>query len=82
MQLTLYTRPECHLCEQALSVAREVGVEPDVVDISGDVALLTAYGDRIPVLKRQDTGDELGWPFSSSRLRSWLGLGQAFASRS
>lgn len=69
----LYTRPGCHLCDEALELCRECGLEPEPVDISGDLALLEAYGRRIPVLRRADSGDELGWPFSAGDIRSLAG---------
>ena len=54
MQLTLYTRPGCHLCEQMQAVIRrfrdQVACELAEVDISGDERLLRRYGNHIPVL--------------------------------
>lgn len=51
---TVYTRPECSLCEAMLA---ELGalLGPDaarvtVIDISGDAVLEARYGQRIPVL--------------------------------
>lgn len=48
------TRPGCHLCEEALPVARRVArwtrQELDVVDIDGDDALVVDFGLRIPVV--------------------------------
>jgi hypothetical protein len=32
---------------------------------------MVKYGIRIPVLAKAN-GEELGWPFSADRLRSWL----------
>lgn len=61
----LYTRPECHFCDQALALINGVPELGDVEtrDISGDLQLVSRYGRRIPVLVRDD-GAELGWPFS------------------
>ena len=54
LQVTLYTKPGCHLCEQAESalerLRRTYPHELRLVDISADPALLRAYGLRIPVL--------------------------------
>lgn len=43
---------ECHLCDAALEVVRAVcGDAFDVVDITGDAGLETAYRERIPVVE-------------------------------
>jgi glutaredoxin len=51
--LTLYTKPGCHLCEQAASeleaLRSELDFELAEVDISTDDRLLHAYFERIPV---------------------------------
>lgn len=59
--LTLYTRPGCHLCEQALLVLDKVqaDVRFQLVerDISAEQELHSAYFDRIPVVDLD--GEEL-----------------------
>jgi hypothetical protein len=35
-------------------------------------ALLVRYGTRIPVLRRNDTGAELDWPFTRDQLLTFL----------
>ncbi len=54
MQLTLYTRPGCRLCEEMKAVIRrvqgQVACGLDEVDISLDETLLQRYRDHIPVL--------------------------------
>lgn len=67
----LYTRPGCHLCEQARTVAAAAGLAVEEVDIEGDARLGARYGLRIPVLARPD-GAELDWPFDADSLRCWL----------
>lgn len=68
----LYTRPGCHLCDDALALCEAAGVRPEAVDISGNVELLRSYGDRIPVLRATHTGAELGWPFDGESLAAFL----------
>lgn len=67
--LILYTRPGCHLCEDAagllLRVAEERPFDLAEVDISGEPRLMKRYALRIPVVGRPDTGAELGWPFEA-----------------
>lgn len=73
-KLRLYSRPDCHLCEEAASLLEHAspGAELEVINIEDSLEHLRRYGVRIPVLKRADTGAELGWPFDLAMLRSWL----------
>ena len=52
-RVTLYSRPGCHLCEQARSVVEQVcaelGEQYDEVSIDDDPALRERFGDEIPV---------------------------------
>ncbi len=74
MEIKLYGTAFCHLCEQAEAVLREIGIEADYIDIADDDELLEKYGIRIPVLKRADTGTELGWPFDAVAISRFLAL--------
>jgi glutaredoxin len=54
--VTLYGRPDCHLCDEAraeiLTLADELGgIELREVDIDSDDRLLGAYLERIPVVE-------------------------------
>ena len=53
-RVTLYSRPDCGLCDEARDVVRRVrqGADFDLeeIDISGDDALEREYGIRIPVV--------------------------------
>jgi glutaredoxin len=59
--LTVYSKPDCHLCEEAIAVlARlqgEFAFEIEELDISSDDRLLRAYFERIPVVALE--GEEL-----------------------
>jgi thioredoxin-like negative regulator of GroEL len=54
MQLTLYGRKDCCLCDQMAEVvavvAAERGFDVVKVDVDDDPALAAAYGHEIPVL--------------------------------
>lgn len=54
IQLTLLSRPGCHLCEEMRHEVDAVLAgrphEWDVIDVSTDPDLLLRYGDSIPVL--------------------------------
>ncbi len=53
-EVTLYTRPGCHLCEEAKAVMapllREFGASLREVNIEGDAVLEERYGWDIPVI--------------------------------
>lgn len=52
--LTLYSKPDCHLCVEARAalsrLSPELGFELREVDITTDEALHRAYFERIPVV--------------------------------
>jgi glutaredoxin len=54
-KLTLYTKPDCSLCDEALAaierVHRSVRFEIEQVDITRDHTLRARYGERIPVVE-------------------------------
>jgi hypothetical protein len=55
--LTVYSRPDCHLCDELLAELEPLvaGVaQIDVVDISEDQALERRFGLLIPVLMHQE----------------------------
>ena len=73
MHLTLFQRDDCHLCDLALQELAQARVpEFESVFIDEDVALEARYGVRIPVLRREDSGAELDWPFDAQRVRAFL----------
>jgi glutaredoxin len=52
--VTLYGRPGCHLCDDALAVLERIRADQpfalETVNIEDDDALLRAYLERIPVV--------------------------------
>jgi hypothetical protein len=73
-KLTLYSRPECHLCEALLAdlvplLPADVSVEP--VDVDSSVALERRYGMRIPVLAAGET-EISGYPLDRESVRRYL----------
>lgn len=73
MRLTLLQRDDCPLCDLAYSVLAAAGVADfDPVWIDGDAGLEASYGTRIPVLRREDGGAELDWPFDADAVRRFL----------
>ena len=66
MRLTLYQRDDCHLCDLALDVlAQARAPEFSSVFIDDDAELEARYGERVPVLRNEDSGCELNWPFDA-----------------
>ncbi|WP_246983295.1 glutaredoxin family protein [Halorientalis marina] len=53
-EVTVYSREQCHLCEEALetveavAAAVEATVEIEEVDVDADPDLAAEYGDRVP----------------------------------
>lgn len=75
IELILYTGPHCELCDHALAIYEELNpahVSLIKVNIRTDVHLYHLYGARIPVLKRSDNKQELGWPFDATALEQFL----------
>jgi len=64
--LILYTRDGCHLCDRAMTLLDQAGIDWRPVDIDDDPVLAEKYGLRVPVLRRPDTGGELYYPFDES----------------
>jgi glutaredoxin len=52
--LTVYSKPDCHLCEDAMAALRSLQQELGFVlherDITADEALHRAYFERVPVV--------------------------------
>ena len=52
--LTLYSRSDCHLCEEMIARLRDMQTQHpftiDVVDVDGDSRLAARFGDDVPVL--------------------------------
>ncbi|MHA7926373.1 MAG: glutaredoxin family protein [Marinobacter sp.] len=76
MELLFYTTSQCHLCELAeallINTPMPEPIPVDVVDIAQSEELVERYGIRIPVLRRNDTGAELDWPFNRDELLTFL----------
>lgn len=60
-KVTVYSRPDCHLCDEALGQIRELASDGppftlEVIDIEKDDELMKRYLERIPVV---ETGGEV-----------------------
>jgi len=52
MTVYLYSRPGCHLCDNARAVLEGAGIAFEEVDITTDPALEAEYGVLIPVVEQ------------------------------
>jgi glutaredoxin len=48
----LYSRPGCHLCDNARAVLEGAGIAFEEVDITADPALEAEYGIFVPVVEQ------------------------------
>jgi glutaredoxin len=74
VHITLYTRPGCHLCEEALALLRQAArggsVEIIAVNVDERPELAARYGERVPVARIGER--ELAWPFTLWQARAAL----------
>jgi glutaredoxin len=75
-RVTLYSRPGCHLCDEARVVIERVcadtGTSYDEVDITTSTELEDAYGEQVPVTMVDGRRHDF-WRVDESRLRRALG---------
>jgi len=75
-RVTLYSRPGCHLCDDARivieRVCAELGESYDEVDIDADEALRQRFGEEVPVTFVDGQQHDF-WRVDETRLRSALG---------
>jgi predicted thioredoxin/glutaredoxin len=50
VRVVLVTRAGCHICDEALGLLRQVGLEPELADVDADDQLFTLYDWRVPVV--------------------------------
>lgn len=75
--LLIYTTEYCHLCEQALQLVQAVENLPmqvKLIDIARpeNSVLFEQFSTRIPVIQLDGKPTDLGWPFDSAGLMSYL----------
>jgi glutaredoxin len=50
MDVVLYTRAGCHLCDDAAQLLRDHGINPRSVDVDAEPALQERYNECVPVV--------------------------------
>ena len=80
MQLVLYVRSYCHLCEEliaALAPWRERhAFDLRIIDIEDDAVLEMRYGTLVPVLCAPDGSELCHYRLDEARLDAYLAQGQ------
>ena len=75
-QLTLYSSPDCLLCDEAIELLQHSGsfkkISINKKDIYSDKGLLIKYKLHIPVLQDTVSGKELPWPFDIQMFERWF----------
>ncbi len=75
-RVTLYSKPGCHLCDDARgiieAVCAETGTGFTEIDITSDPALFEQYGEQIPVTLVDGKQHDF-WRVDPARLRKALG---------
>jgi hypothetical protein len=73
MILNLFSTTHCHLCEQAEDIVRNLPqqdcLQLNIIEIADDNLMMGRYGNKIPVLQRDDTKVEINWPFSLEQVQ-------------
>lgn len=74
-RVVLYSKPGCHLCDDArtvvVAVCEELGETFDEVDITSSEELMRAYGEQIPVTVVDGEQHDF-WRVDPARLRAAL----------
>ena len=76
--LLLYSTSGCHLCEQAKTMIDFILLKKpnlfalEVLDIANNDGLFEKYGVRIPVIRFENNGSELSWPFDMNALNEFV----------
>ena len=74
MDLILYQRDDCQLCDQALAVlAQARAPEFSSVFLDDVPELEVRYGKRVPVLRDDARDAELDWPFDEAQVQAFCG---------
>jgi len=75
VRVTIYSKPGCHLCDDARAVVQRVcadlGTDFEEVDITGSPELMDAYAEQIPVTLVDGHQHDF-WRVDERRLRAAL----------
>ena len=70
-RLTLYGKPDCHLCDEAedrvKAVSEQIGIAYQKIDIQSSPALFARFRHSIPVIEIHG-GATLDWPVTTKQI--------------
>ena len=72
MNLVLYGKKSCSLCEKAEIMLNNLGLNYSLVDIEGDKSLWEEYRLLIPVLYLENSKQELLYPFDEYQISKFV----------
>lgn len=76
MQWFFYHTEGCHLCDEAYALLkpliREGHIKIEPVDIIDDESLFALFATSIPVVKDQQSGQLLAWPFDERQVIEFI----------
>ncbi len=70
-QVTLYSKPDCHLCDLAYQLLANLDLNVTVIDIQSRPTLMAKYALTIPVVVFSNAV-ALNWPFDAEAIQSLL----------
>lgn len=75
MIITMYTGPNCSLCDDAQALVEQLNDASIVlqkINIREHPDFYHLYATRIPVLTIKENSKELAWPFTLSTLQAFI----------
>jgi glutaredoxin len=69
--VTLYSKPDCHLCDLAYQLLTDLDLTVSVIDIQSNPVLMEKYHLTIPVVLFSNAA-ALSWPFDTEAIQSLL----------
>lgn len=51
MQVVIYTRNGCHLCDDAIALVKSYGLAPELIDVDAEESLRERFNECVPVVE-------------------------------
>jgi glutaredoxin len=69
--VTLYSKPDCHLCDLAYQLLTDLDLAVSVIDVQSNSVFMEKYHLTIPIVVFSNAA-ELSWPFDLEAIQSLL----------